>query len=107
MADEKSKLLTKVSPLIEGQVPDFIQPDHPIFDRFLKEYYRFLESGQLTYTVVNSYIIQETTTLSYVLEETDGERILTEDTAQFVNGETIKGATVSYTHLTLPTIYSV
>ena len=53
MADEKSKLLTKVSPLIEGQVPDFIQADHPIFVRFLKEYYRFLESGQLTYTVVN------------------------------------------------------
>ena len=76
MADEKSKLQTKLSPLIEGQVPDFIQADHPIYVRFLKEYYRFLESGQLTYTVVNSYIIQETTTVSYVLEETDGERIL-------------------------------
>ena len=97
MADEKSKLQTKLSPLIEGQVPDFIQADHPIFVRFLKEYYRFLESGQLTYTVVNSYIIQETTTVSYVLEETDGERILTEDTAQFVNGETIKGATSNAT----------
>ena len=48
-------------------------------------------------TVVNSYIIQETTTVSYVLEETDGERILTEDTAQFVNGETIKGATSNAT----------
>ena len=97
MADEKSKLQTKLSPLIEGQVPDFIQADHPIFVRFLKEYYRFLESGQLTYTVVNSYIIQETTTVSYVLEETDGERILTEDTVQFVNGETIKGATSNAT----------
>ena len=97
MADEKSKLQTKLSPLIEGQVPDFIQADHPIFVRFLKEYYRFLESGQLTYTVVNSYIIQETTTVSYILEETDGERILTEDTAQFVNGETIKGATSNAT----------
>ena len=38
MTDEKSKLLTKVSPLIEGQVPDFIQADHPIFVKFLKEY---------------------------------------------------------------------
>ena len=27
------------------------------------------------------------------LEEKDGDRILTEDTAQFVNGETITGAT--------------
>ena len=93
MPDEKSKLQTKLSPLIEGQVPDFIQADHPVFVRFLKEYYRFLESGQLTYTVVNSYVIQETTTVSYILEETDGERILTEDTAQFVNGETITGET--------------
>ena len=93
MPDEKSKLQTKLSPLIEGQVPDFIQADHPVFVHFLKEYYRFLESGQLTYTVVNSYVIQETTTISYILEETDGERILTEDTAQFVNGETITGET--------------
>ena len=31
MSEEKSKLLTKVSPLIEGLVPDFIQADHPIF----------------------------------------------------------------------------
>ena len=79
-------------------------PDHPIFVRFLKEYYRFLESGQLTYTfliVVNSYMfIQETTTVSYVLEERflDGEsEYLTEETAQFVNGETIKGATSNAT----------
>ena len=35
MTDEKSKLQTKVSPLIEGQVPDFIQ-DHPIFVKFSK-----------------------------------------------------------------------
>ena len=93
MADEKSKLQTKLSPLIEGQVPDFIQADHPIFVRFLKEYYRFLESGQLTYKVVNSYIIQETTTVSYVLEEVEGDRVLIEETPQFVNGETIIGET--------------
>ena len=93
MTDEKSKLLTKVSPLIEGQVPDFIQADHPIFVKFLKEYYKFLESGQVTYEVVNSYVRYETTTVAYVLDEKDGDRILTEDTQQFVNGETITGAT--------------
>ena len=93
MADEKSKLLTKVSPLIEGQVPDFIQADHPIFVKFLKEYYKFLEAGQITYEVVNSYVRYETTTVAYVLDEKDGDRILTEDTQQFVNGETITGAT--------------
>ena len=93
MADEKSKLLTKVSPLIEGQVPDFIQADHPIFVKFLREYYKFLEAGQITYDVVNSYVRYETTTVAYVLDEKDGDRILTEETAQFVNGETITGAT--------------
>ncbi len=93
MTDEKSKLLTKVSPLIEGQVPDFIQADHPVFVKFLKEYYKFLEAGQVTYEVVNSYVRYETTTTAYVLDEKDGDRILTEDIDQFVNGETITGAT--------------
>ena len=93
MADEKSKLLTKVSPLIEGQVPDFIQADHPIFVKFLKEYYKFLEAGQVTYEVVNSYVRFETTTTAYVLDEVDGDRILTEDTAKFTNGEIITGNT--------------
>ena len=30
----------KVSPLIEGQVPDFVQSDHPQFVKFLKDYYQ-------------------------------------------------------------------
>ena len=86
MTDEKSKLQTKLSPLIEGQVPDFIQADHPVFVNFLKQYYRFLEAGQLTYEVVNSYVRFETTTTAYVLDEKDGDRILTDETAQFQNG---------------------
>lgn len=93
MEDKKSKLLTKISPLIEGQVPDFIQADHPIFVDFLKQYYKFMEAGQVTYEVVNSYVRYETTTTAYVLDEKDGDRILTEDTQQFVNGETITGNT--------------
>ena len=39
MAKNNSKLVTKVSPLIEGQVPDFIQADHPVFVNFLKDYF--------------------------------------------------------------------
>ena len=45
-----SKLVTKVSPLIEGQVPDFVQAEHPVFVNFLKDYYQFLEAGRITYT---------------------------------------------------------
>ena len=39
MAKNDSKLVTKLSPLIEGQVPDFVQSEHPKFVRFLKHYY--------------------------------------------------------------------
>ena len=99
MADEKSKLLTKVSPLIEGQVPDFIQSEHPIFVKFLKDYYKFLEAGQITYSSDVDYIIQETTTVAYINEEEFGDRIVTESgagsTGKFVNGETITGGSSS------------
>ena len=36
------KLTTKVSTQIDGQLPDFIQADHPVFSRFLKHYYQYL-----------------------------------------------------------------
>ena len=78
MADEKSKLLNKVSPLIEGQVADFVQADHPVFVNFLKQYYQFMEAGQITYTATVNYVTLETTTTAYVLEESDGDRIVTE-----------------------------
>ena len=51
MAKNNSKLVTKVSPLIEGQVADFVQADHPVFVRFLKHYYQYLEAGELQVTV--------------------------------------------------------
>ena len=50
MTINETKLVTKVSPLIEGQVPDFIQADHSKFVSFLTSYYQFLESGELKLT---------------------------------------------------------
>ena len=41
-----SSLVNKLSPLIEGQVPDFIQADHPLFVQFLKSYFEYLEAGE-------------------------------------------------------------
>ena len=49
------KLTTKVSTQIDGQLPDFIQADHPVFSRFLKHYYQYLEAGELRLTVAVSY----------------------------------------------------
>ena len=97
MSKNDSKLLTKVSSLIPGQVPDFVESDHSLFVKFLKDYYQFLEAGRITLSTTINYISLETTTVSYVLDETSGERIVTEigegTLGQFVEGETITGGT--------------
>ena len=93
----ESKLTTKISPLIEGQVPDFIQADHPIFVTFLKHYYEFLESGELQITVNIDNVLQETNSPAYILEESAGEKVVLETgsgtTGKFENNETITGST--------------
>ena len=93
--EKKSNFLTKISPLIEGQVPDFVSEDHPLFVDFLKNYYQFLEAGKLEVNVTTDYIRLETTTSEYVLlEGWDGERLVDESfTGKFTNGEAITGAT--------------
>ena len=97
MAKNDSKLLTKVSSLIPGQVPDFIETDHTLFVKFLKDYYQFLEAGRITLSTTINYVTLETTTVSYVLNETDETRIVTEigegTLGQFIEGETITGGT--------------
>jgi len=96
MAKNNSKLVTKLSPLIEGQVPDFVQSEHPVFTSFLKHYYQYLEAGRIIYTGELDYLRQQTNTLEFILHE-DGERVVTETgtgtTGLFVTGETITGAT--------------
>ena len=90
----------KVSPLIEGQVPDFVQSDHPLFVDFVKDYFKFLEAGRLTVENVVFYVREETNTINYILNE-EGDRIVTETgdgtTGQFINGETITGGTSNAT----------
>jgi len=99
-----SALTTKISPLIDGQVPDFIQADHPIFVQFLEAYYKFLESGELTILGTVDQILLETVSTNYlVLNGTnfgglnEYDRIVFESgsgtTGKFENGETIIGAT--------------
>ena len=101
MTDQKSKFLNKVSPLIEGQVPDFVQADHPVFVDFVKDYFSFLEAGRLTVSQTINYITLETNTSAYIIDEEDEERIVTEKgegtQSKFINGETITGATSSAT----------
>ena len=77
MAPFDSTLTAKISPLIEGQVPDFIQADHPTFVQLLQAYYKFLEAGELKLTATINYVAQETISSNYILDE-DGEKIVTE-----------------------------
>ena len=90
------KLTTKVSTLIDGQLPDFIQSDHPVFSRFLKHYYQYLEAGELRLTVNIDNLLLELQTTSNVLD-VDGNKIVLESGSgsdgKFTVGETITGGT--------------
>ena len=89
-------LTTKISTQVDGQLPDFIQSDHPIFSKFLKSYYEYLESGELRVKVTIDNLILELETESHVLAP-DGSKVVLESGAgtdgKFVVGETITGAT--------------
>ena len=90
------KLTTKISPLIDGQLPDFIQSDHPVFSRFLKHYYQYLEAGELQLTVTIDKLLLNLQSTSYALD-VDGNKIVLEDGAgtsgKYTVGDTITGAT--------------
>ena len=93
MGKNESTLKTKVSPLIEGQSPDFVQADHAVFIKFVRDYYKFLEAGELILSGTINNLAQETDSSNYILTET-GERIVDEaSTIVFTSGETITGGT--------------
>ena len=69
MAKNDSKLVTKVSPLIEGQVPDFVQSEHPKFVRFLKHYYQYLEAGRIVYAGEIDYFLERLTFHTHRLQQ--------------------------------------
>ena len=95
-----SRLTTKISPLIEGQVPDFIQSDHPQFVEFLKQYYQFLEAAELIVSGDIDNMILENTDTQYIRNE-DGNKFVTESgtgtTGKFSGGEIITGGTSNAT----------
>ena len=96
MSRNETELTNKISPLIEGQVPDFIQADHPLFVTFLKHYYEFLEAAQIEVTATVESVIQEKEIVEYIVSEVDEKIILEKgagSTGKFLNGETITGST--------------
>ena len=86
-------LKNKVSTHIQHQLPEFIQADPPVFSKFVKLYYQFLESAEITFSEVNNYLRQETTSPNFMISES-GEKIVLEDSVvKFTIGETITGNT--------------
>ena len=105
MLDNNPTLDKKISPLIEGQVPDFIQADHDRFVQFVKSYYKFLESAELKLELNIDSLIGEENSTNYILmekrsyswDEDRGEKIVLEEgagsTGKFFSGETVTGQT--------------
>jgi hypothetical protein len=105
-----AKFYNKISNLITSQVPDFVLEDHPKFVQFLKSYYTFMESAEITVegTERTDGIQLETetnqeNTLILDASKIDGDRtpldagdkIILESSiyGKFTRGETIRGGT--------------
>ena len=97
MSNADITLKNKVSTHIQHQLPEFIQADHPDFAKFVKVYYQFLESAEISFSEVNNYLRQETTSVNFVVDENDDKIVLEDSNVKFVVGETITGQTSNAT----------
>jgi hypothetical protein len=105
-----AKFTDKISNLLDKQVPEFVLEDHPKFLEFLKSYYTFMESAEISVTSVQTTegILLETETNqenSLILDgsriDTDitqldsGDKVILESSAfgKFTRGETVTGQT--------------
>ena len=90
-----STLSTKISPLIDSQLPDYARDEHPIFSKFLQYYYEYLEAGELIVTSQVDNILLEVESTTYLLDQ-DGNQIVYEDSdGKFTIGETITPSTTA------------
>ena len=64
-----AKVSAKAVSQVENQIPQFISDENPLYEKFLKNYYEFLETLCVYYTKVGAY------------------------TTLFTNGETVTGQT--------------
>jgi len=109
-----AKFTKKITNLINQQVPEFVLSDHPKFLEFVKSYYKFMESAEITLANIEltDGIQLETETAqtnNLVLNasklDTDrtsldaGDKILLEDTGfgKFQRGEIVTGQTSNAT----------
>ena len=106
-----AKFFEKLSTRVKHQAPDFVLDEHPRFLEFVKQYYTFMESAEISVTSVLStdgiQLESETDLEPSVLlldanrissnntTEGNGDKVLQESSSygKFEKGETITGAT--------------
>ena len=99
-----AKFNKKLSPLINRQLPQHIQANNPLLVDFIKQYYVFMDSAQITLSSVTAsdQILLETAAEGFIaLDGTDEKKsnendyILNEEETigEFQKGETITGGT--------------
>ena len=99
-----AKFTKKLNPLVSRQFPQHIQANNPLLVEFVKQYYNFLDSAQITLSSVTAsdQILLETSTEAFLaLDGTDekgsdkNDYILNEEetVGEFTKGETITGQT--------------
>ena len=93
MLDGSNVLKNKVSTHIDSQLPEFIQADHPLFSKFVKAYYQFLESAEITFSETNNYVRQETQSVNFLLDENEDQIVLEDSESKFTVGEILTGQT--------------
>ena len=49
-----AKFNNKLSTIIKNQAPDFVLDEHPRFLEFIKQYYTFMESAEISVTSVET-----------------------------------------------------
>ena len=109
-----AKFTKKITNLINQQVPEFVLSDHPKFLEFVKSYYKFMESAEITLANIeltdgiqletetaqtNSLVLNATKIDSDRTSLDEGDKILLEDTGfgKFERGEIVTGQTSNAT----------
>ncbi len=96
MSGNKPTIQNKISPIIHGQLPQYVQSEHQLFSTFLKHYYEFMEAAEIILGGSNDYIIQETNSTNYILDQNEDNVVLETSTGKFVTGETLVGSISNY-----------
>ena len=114
-----AKFTDKISNLIDSQAPEFVVSDHPKFLEFVKSYFTFMESAEISVTSVQttdglqleSELNTDTSTLLLDASRLDtdrtqldsGDKVILESSTygKFTRGETITGQTSKATSVIL------